>query len=207
MALRISPSFWRNQLRQWHWISSALCLTGMILFAVTGFTLNHAATIEAKPQVTAWEKTLSPDTLGRLQAMEVSSEKTVLSRDISQALRGETGVNLKRATAEISDEEIYLALPGPGVDEWMAIDRATGDVTYERSHRGVIAVLNDLHKGRNSGPVWSVFIDLIAVASVIFCLTGLGLLWIHARGRRITWPLAGLGAIVPLILFLLFIHA
>ena len=42
---------WLGTLRQWHWISSALCLAGMLLFAVTGITLNHATQIEAKPRV------------------------------------------------------------------------------------------------------------------------------------------------------------
>ena len=36
-------------LLRWHWISSALCLIGMLGFAITGFTLNHAADIEAQP--------------------------------------------------------------------------------------------------------------------------------------------------------------
>jgi hypothetical protein len=35
---------------EWHWINSAVCLIGMLLFAVTGLTLNHAAKIEAKPR-------------------------------------------------------------------------------------------------------------------------------------------------------------
>jgi uncharacterized protein len=38
-------------LHQWHWISSALCLIGMLVFAATGLTLDHAARIEARPQV------------------------------------------------------------------------------------------------------------------------------------------------------------
>ena len=33
-------SFWLKQLHQWHWISAAVSLIGMILFAVTGITLN-----------------------------------------------------------------------------------------------------------------------------------------------------------------------
>lgn len=199
-----SPSFWRNQLRQWHWISSALCLAGMILFSVTGFTLNHASAIEAKPKVTTWEKELSAPVQARLSVVE---DKTPLSADAVKAVRGETGVDLSGVAPEVSDSELYFALPGPGFDEWLSIERDTGHVTYEKSHRGLIAVLNDLHKGRNAGPAWSLFIDVIAIASVIFCVTGLGLLWIYARGRRITWPLAGLGLIVPFILFLLFIHA
>src|SRR5690606_16470761 len=44
-------AFWLRQLHQWHWISSAICLVGMLLFAVTGVTLNHAAEIEARPRV------------------------------------------------------------------------------------------------------------------------------------------------------------
>lgn len=203
-GFKLSPSFWRNQLRQWHWISSALCLVGMILFSVTGFTLNHASAIEAAAKITTWEKDLSAETLALLGTAE---DKAVLPAGLAKAIRADTGINVKRAVAEVSEEEVYLAMPGPGLDEWMAIERETGFTTYERSHRGIIAVLNDLHKGRNSGPAWSVFIDVIAIASVIFCLTGLGLLWIYARGRRITWPLVGLGTIVPLILFLLFIHA
>ncbi|RZA23483.1 MAG: hypothetical protein EOP02_14865, partial [Proteobacteria bacterium] len=43
--------FWLRTLHQWHWISSAVCLIGMLLFSATGITLNHASKIEAKPQV------------------------------------------------------------------------------------------------------------------------------------------------------------
>ncbi|MBL8445053.1 MAG: PepSY-associated TM helix domain-containing protein, partial [Zoogloeaceae bacterium] len=39
---------WLRTLHQWHWISSAICLFGMFLFAVTGITLNHAGAIEAR---------------------------------------------------------------------------------------------------------------------------------------------------------------
>jgi hypothetical protein len=31
-------AFWMRQLHQWHWISSALCLIGLLLFALTGIT-------------------------------------------------------------------------------------------------------------------------------------------------------------------------
>ena len=49
---------WLKTLHQWHWISSAVCLMAMLLFSFTGFTLNHAAQIEAKPQVTRLKATL-----------------------------------------------------------------------------------------------------------------------------------------------------
>src|SRR5690606_16849990 len=47
-----------RQFRQWHWISGAVCLVSMLLFAVTGITLNHSAAIEARPETTTQEATL-----------------------------------------------------------------------------------------------------------------------------------------------------
>src|SRR5687768_6368127 len=46
-----SRAFWLKHLHQWHWISAAGCLIGMVLFSITGFTLNHASWVSAKPQV------------------------------------------------------------------------------------------------------------------------------------------------------------
>ena len=48
-------AFFLRQLYQWHWISSGLCLIGMVLFAVTGITLNHAGHMEASPAVVTRE--------------------------------------------------------------------------------------------------------------------------------------------------------
>ena len=61
-------------------------------------------------------------------------------------------------------------------------------------------------KGRNTGPAWSWFIDIFAVASLVFALTGLVLLWLHAHRRPSTWPLVGLGLLIPLLLAMFFIH-
>src|ERR1700761_4170569 len=57
-----SRAFWLKQLHQWHWISSALCLVGMLLFAITGFTLNHAGQIEAQTK-TVHRSAQLPDAL------------------------------------------------------------------------------------------------------------------------------------------------
>jgi hypothetical protein len=41
---------------------------------------------------------------------------------------------------------------------------------------------------------------------VLFTLTGLLLLYMHAKPRRSTWPLVGLGLIAPLLIILFFVH-
>ena len=60
-------AYWLKKLHEWHWISSAVCLIGMLLFAVTGFTLNHAGQIESKPKVESRDAQLPPDLLEKLQ--------------------------------------------------------------------------------------------------------------------------------------------
>ena len=101
---------------------------------------------------------------------------------------------------------VYLSLPRPGGDGWITIDRETGDVEWERTERGWISYLNDLHKGRNTGWVWQVFIDVIAVAFLLFTATGLILLQIHSSKRRATWPAIAFGFGAPVVLLVLFAH-
>ncbi|WP_434027538.1 PepSY-associated TM helix domain-containing protein [[Pseudomonas] boreopolis] len=196
--------FWLRTLHQWHWISSAICLAGMLVFAATGLTLNHAARIEAKPTVTNRQATLPAPLLRALDGPE--DGHAPLPREVVAWLDRELSVSLGRRQAEWSGDEIYLSMPAPGADAWLSIDRASGAVEYEATDRGWISYFNDLHKGRNAGPAWSWFIDLFAVACLVFCVTGLFLLQMHARQRRMTWPLVGLGLLVPLLIALLLIH-
>lgn len=109
-------------------------------------------------------------------------------------------------TAEWSADEVYLSLPRAGGDAWLSIDLASGEVEYERTDRGWISYLNDLHKGRNTGLAWSWFLDIFAVACLVFSLTGLVLLKMHADNRSATWPMVGMGVVIPVVLALLFIH-
>ncbi len=194
---------WLGTLRQWHWISSALCLIGMLLFAVTGITLNHAGQIESKPLVETREGQL-PERL--LNGLQVDTPENGLPADLQRWLEQTLDVQLAGHEAEWSDGELYVALPRPGGDAWLSLSLESGELEYESTDRGWIAYFNDLHKGRHSGEAWSWFIDLFAVACVVFSLTGLLLLQRHAGNRPGTWPLVGLGLVIPLLLALLFIH-
>ena len=196
--------YWLRILHQWHWISAAVCLVGMLLFSITGITLNHAAQIEGKPQVVNVNDTV-PATL--LKALPARSEgKAALPVGLRGWLRDRHGIVAGDREAEWSQDELYLSMPGPGSDAWLSIQRADGAMEYERTDRGTLAWLNDLHKGRNAGSAWSWFIDVFALACIVFTVTGLFLLQLHARQRRATWPLVALGLLIPMLLALLFIH-
>jgi len=197
-------TWYLKQLHSWHWISAAISLIGMLLFAITGLTLNHAATISATPKVTEGAAALPAPLLAQLQGEH--ADNAPLPAAVADHLETAVGLDAHGKSGEWSEDEVYVAMPGPGRDAWVSIDRATGAVTSERTDRGWVSYLNDLHKGRNTGDTWFWFIDVFAVACVIFTITGLLLLQLHARNRPTTWPLVGLGLVLPVIIALFFIH-
>jgi hypothetical protein len=198
---------WLRQLHQWHWISSALCLMAMLLFAVTGFTLNHASQIEAKPSVTRLSRELPPPLRDRLAAFARGhvDARAPLPPALADWAAREFPVSVGDVAAEWSEDDAYLALPRPGGDAWLRIG-LDGRAEYESTDRGWISYLNDLHKGRNAGAVWSWFIDAFAIACLVFCITGFLILYYHAGNRRATWPVICLGLVLPAVLALLFVH-
>jgi hypothetical protein len=204
-ALNANRSFWLKQLHQWHWISAALSLIGLLLFAITGVTLNHAAQIPAEPVTVERTAELPAPLLARLADFPEETTDPVPAA-VARWAASAFGVKVEGRPTETTAEEIYISLPEPGGDGWLTIDRSTGEALRERTTRGWVSWLNDLHKGRNTGPVWYWFIDVFAAACIVFALTGFGLTWLHARQRPSTWPLVGLGLLIPALIALLFIH-
>ena len=203
-------AFWLRHLHNWHWISSAICLIALLLFAFTGFTLNHGSDIESHPRITKVNDQIPTSFLHSLASLSQQKEKQEnnlsLPNKLQKWLEIEYGIEVGNHIAEWSPEEVYVALPRPGGDAWLRIDLESGTFEYEKTERGVIAYLNDLHKGRNTGKAWSWFIDIFSIACLIFSITGLFLLKMHANNRMLTWPLVALGLVAPLMLIILFIH-
>lgn len=204
-------AFWLKHLHQWHWISSAICLIGMLMFAITGFTLNHAAQIEARPSVVTRSETAPRDVVSALRraapsGVESKNQKGTVPPALAEWLARTLEVDAAGREAEWSADEIYVGLPRPGGDAWVSVALDSGEVQYEATSRGAISYLNDLHKGRNTGRAWSLFIDVFAIACLVFSVTGLVLLKLHASGRMATWPLVGAGLVIPLLLAILYIH-
>ena len=93
---------------------------------------------------------------------------TVLSRE-----RKAHGVH-----GEVSDfrvDDAQCAVSFKAADAF--IDRGTGAYELTVSKMGFAAVVNDLHKGRDSGPVWKAMIDRSAALLTFVSLTGLILIY------------------------------
>lgn len=199
-----------GSVRQWHWISAAFALVGMLLFSITGITLNHAADIKTTPDVQLLEVELPTTLVSRLKKQAeqaIESDQTSVPTALKTWLSQVHSIQVSSAAkAEWSEDELYIVQAGPGFDAWLAVDFYSNQLTYESTNRGWIAYFNDLHKGRDTGFVWGWFIDFFAVICVIFCLSGLILLCRQANHRWMTWPITLLGVVAPAILLLAFVH-
>lgn len=202
-----SRAVWLKNLHRWHWISSAMCLMGLLVFSITGITLNHASSIEATPAVTRVQASVPAPLRPALRdyAAIHADARAPLPPALARWARDAFAIDLEGREAEWSADEAYVALPRPGGDAWLRI-AADGAAEYEKTDRGWVSWFNDLHKGRNTGVAWSWFIDLFGAATLVFSITGFLILKFHAANRPSTWPVLGFGLVLPLLIVLLFIH-
>jgi hypothetical protein len=196
-------------MHEWHWISSAVALLGLLFFAITGITLNHAESFESSQQQYSTVSHDMPSSLvTSLQeaVREYGEGEGEATEPLRAWIREAFAVETAGRTGNWKADQIDFSLERPGGDSWLKLDLVRGVAEYHVSDAGWMAYFNDLHKGRHTGTAWAWFIDLIAGACVIFAVTGFVILKMHAVNRALTWPLVGLGILVPLAIAALFIH-
>ena len=146
-------------------------------FAVTGLTLNHAEFFEGQP---APPRELE----GQLDPAWIGDDDERIDRlAIVEALRAAHGVHGAVHDFVIDPEELIVVFKGPGYSADAFIERETGAYSLTAQGRGWVAVLDDLHKGRDSGAAWSWVVDLSAVLMTLTSLTGIWLL-LYLKKRR-----------------------
>lgn len=149
-------------------------LTLMIFFSVTGITLNHPEWFDDNNANIVEVDFIAPATL-----LKPNSEGHLLS-----FLLNENYLKGSRISIERDDAELFITDKGPGTYRSLTIDLTSGDAFLETTDYGYWALLNDLHKGRNSGGFWRFIIDLSAVLMIVFSLTGFILALAQRRINR-----------------------
>jgi uncharacterized protein len=148
----------------------------LLFFAVTGITLNHQSAFGGEPKASRFT--------GRLDLAWVNppANRDVARLDIVEALRSAHGIKAALKDFRVDDSEIGVTFKGPGYAADGFIDRKTGTYDVTESRLGLVAVINDLHKGRDTGGVWADIIDISAALMVLVSLTGLTLIFfLHKR--------------------------
>lgn len=183
-----------------HWISSALGLASLFFFSVTGITLNHLEWFSGGSSVHSTQVEMSSQWQQQFQQAGDVEQLEILAKELDRRW----GLGVPR-NIDRDEFEWVMDYQRPGGLSTVVLLLDSGSLSLEQVDDGVVAIINDLHKGRHSGPVWSWLIDLVGIVCILFALTGLLLLYVHAGKRRSTWPLVGLGTALPFLLYWFFV--
>jgi hypothetical protein len=173
--------------------------TLVFFFAATGLTLNHPDWF-ASVQKTAVLHGVADKALLHTQNAD-GADKLGLVEMLRSHDHAQGAVSDFRA----DDSQVSISFRAPGYTADAFIDRDTGkyDITIVRD--SFVAVINDLHKGRDSGKTWSLFIDVSAVLLILVSLTGVVLMWFIHKRRKSGYLLAALGTIAFFVLWRFFV--
>jgi uncharacterized protein len=169
--------YWRRKtiiLSRWLHIYLSMCSFAILFFfAVTGLTLNHQDWFANQERTVQVEGAMDVKYLG----------KNVAKMEIVEFLRKTHAIRGAVSDFRIEDSQCTVDFKGPGYEADVLIDRGTGRYELTETRQGVIGVLNDLHKGRDSGRGWAAIIDIAAILMILVSLTGLMILFFLQKRR------------------------
>ena len=188
-----------------HIYLSMFGLAAVLFFSVTGITLNHPdwvfGQVERRREA---EGQLDLKWIGRDAALS-SGPAPVAKLEVVEHLRKSHALRGALVDFRADDSECSVSFKGPAYSADAFIDRETGHYTLTELDHGLIALLNDLHKGRDTGAVWSVVIDISAGLMTLISLTGMILLF-YLKLRRVPGVVVALvGTVVLFVVFRLWV--
>jgi hypothetical protein len=191
---------WKRKTAHWsrwlHTYLSMVSFTILLFFAVTGITLNHQAAItgEVKPQ-------------RYTGSLDLIWMKTPDARkdDIVAAFRSRHHVKASLSDFRVDDDQVQISFKGPGYAADGFIERATGKYELMESRLGFVAVVNDLHKGRDTGKAWAGIIDVSAALMTLVSLTGLVLIFFLHKKLRAGLCALAIGTLLCYIVYLVWV--
>ncbi len=104
--------------------------------------------------------------------------------EIVEFIRSKHGVRTAVRDFQFDEYQINVSFAGPGYTSDVSIDRETSEYQFSELRLGLTAIINDLHKGQDTGIVWSIVIDVSAVLLVFISISGvLLLIWLKHLWR------------------------
>jgi hypothetical protein len=182
-----------------HIYLSMFCFVIVLFFSVTGLTLNHVEWFDGKEV----EKKIS----GKVPVAWVQNPDTsqIKKLEIVELLRKNYAIKGYVSDFLIRDEECSVSFKGPGYSADAFIDRKDGQFQLTELQLGLVAVLNDLHKGRDTGSTWSWLIDASAIFLTLISLSGLVMLLFLKKKKLSGTVVAIVGGIVACLIYFIWV--
>ena len=170
--------FYRHSRYVHSWLSAFAFLT-LLFFSVTGLLLNHPEWFEpAKTEQTT--QLILPESILKSIKQQENPSDTILNY-----VRQQQNVVGRYQSSEVMDNEVMIRLESPAgaTDIWVMAD--TGETEITQKPASTVSMLNDLHRGKNSGLAWSWLIDISAIIVIALSLVGY-ILFLSIKTRLVT---------------------
>jgi len=179
-------------LRWVHVYVSMVSFLLILLFSVTGITLNHPEWEWVSRETVSFEEGVLPE--GWRAGQEIDWLTVV------EYLRSEHGVRGQLEDYRADDFEGAVAFRGPGYAADAFFDPESGAYDLMTARSGAVGVLNDLHRGHAGGTLWRAAVDIAAVFLILLSLTGIGLLVFLRRFRVRGLAVMGAGTVAVILI-------
>jgi hypothetical protein len=163
-----------NVCRTIHIYLTLVALAVMLLFGVTGFTINHEDWFGATtPRVRDEEGTTPAELMAK-------NDRLMIVEHLRKTFKITGAI-----TTPIDDGEdrMSISFDRPAERWTVEIQKPSGATSVHHEMFNWVAVINDLHRGRASGLAWRWVIDISAILIVLACATGV-VLWLALPKRR-----------------------
>jgi hypothetical protein len=179
------------KLSRWlHIYVSMISFAIVFFFSVTGLTLNHPDTFAGQLKNTNEKGKLN------IQWVKTKDTLSIAKLEIVEYLRKTHGIKAAMSEFRIDESQCSISFKGPGYAADAFINRETGEYDVAFFRAGFIGILNDLHKGRDSGSGWSVLIDISGIIMTLVSLTGFILILYIKRKKTSGLIIAATGLIL-----------
>ncbi|WP_295654605.1 PepSY-associated TM helix domain-containing protein [uncultured Mucilaginibacter sp.] len=178
-----------------HIYLSMLSFIIILFFAVTGLTLNHADWFEGKEQIKKYT--------GKVPLKWVNAKDTtrIAKLEIVEKLKHDNNVRGDVSDFFIDDNQCTVSFKGPGYSADAFIDRHTAEYKLTDTRQGLVAVINDLHKGRDAGKKWGLMIDAASIFLTLLSITGIVMICFMKKKRFSGFVLVGVGTLIGYLVY------
>jgi len=192
----------RNTSNWSRWLHIYLSMFSFIIllfFAVTGITLNHTEWFADQQKTTSMNGKLN------LEWVSVKDTARIAKLNIVEFLRNTHGIKGAVGEFSIDENQCTISFNGPGYTADAFVNREDGSYEVSETKTGIWGVLNDLHKGRDSGKTWGWLIDASAVLMVLVSMTGLIMLFFLKKKRVSGILIMVLGGLISYLVYRIFV--
>lgn len=180
-----------------HIYLSMFSFIALLFFAITGITLNHTERFTDQQHTTSSK--------GEISKVFLSADTNHIKKlEIVEFLRNKYLIKAPLKDFIIDEYQCIISFKGPGYGADIFLDREKALYEISETSTGLVGILNDLHKGRDTSVQWKWLIDVSAMLMVMISLTGLIMLFFLKKKRIAGLMVIAIGGVITYLIYLLF---